>query len=456
MSGLTLAERKKDYDIKNNSKEDLISKKKIRLKELEEKLNQIDKAEKSESITHSEKEQLLSELIELFLEEKGKTHILSTIINCRKIIMLAADLDKPQLSDKFCQYLQEYEQNLLDLNSKEEEEYRSIQILIGELKEIIKVEENIAPEIEHIPIEDLIGNIDGDLINMEDLANQVLEEHAVEIKESSKSRSVIRHQSGKSTEIHREIDIELNIDNPEDISSMGYVVINTIENSSEDPIEAAFIQDIIPYNYEISEITLNGKTPEVESNERTMKDGLEHSWYVPNVEIGDSIEFKYHLKPRISRTIVLPLKDQLTIIKTHSNIKEGKEKGKNKKLDESSVFDAFLKFVNSFDTLLNDVVMEDIIPIFYAYEVEERKTKDFPSIKESSETFVKWRLDEMPPDQYSVAEYKLIELNKLEELKIEAHNLLQQDPSKLSIFKKRNLKKRQKRAQEFLEKIRII
>ncbi len=102
----------------------------------------------------------------------------------------------------------------------------------------------------------------------------------------------------------------------------------------------------------------------------------------------------------------------MTIIKTHSSIKEGKDKGKNKKIDESSVFDAFLKFVNSFDTLLNDVVLEDIIPIFYAYEVEERKTKDFPSIKESSETFVKWRLDEMPPEQYSIAEYKLIELNK--------------------------------------------
>ena len=456
MSGFTTAEIKKNHDIKNNSQDELISKKKIRLRELEEKLNQIEKAENSESITNSEKDQLLSELIELFLEEKGKKHILSTIINCRKIIMLAKDLGKPQLSEKFCKYLLEYEQNLADSHLKEEEEYHSVQLMIEELKEIINIEENIAPELEHIQIEDLIGNIDKDLINMEDLANQVLEEHAVEIKESIKSKSVIRHQSGKTTEIHREIDVDLNIENPEDISSMGYIVINTIENSSEDPIEEAFIQDIIPYNYEISEITLNGKTPEVESNIRTMKDGLEHSWYIPNVEKENSIEFKYHLKPRISRTIVLPLKDQLTIIKTHSSIKEGKEKGKNKKIDESSAFDAFLKFVNSFDTLLNDVVLEDIIPIFYAYEVEERKTKDFPSIKESSESFVKWRLNEMPPEQYSVAEYQLIELNKLEELKIEAHKLLQQDPSKLSILKRRILKKRQKRAREFLEKIRLI
>ena len=155
MSGFTTAEIKKDHDIKNDSKEDLIFKKK-RLKELEDKLSQIEKAEISESVIHSEKEQLLSEIIELFLEEKGNTHILSTIINCRKIIMLATELGKPQLSDKFCKYLQEYEQNLLDSNSKEEEEYRSIQLLIGELKEIIDVEENVAPEIEHIPIEDLI------------------------------------------------------------------------------------------------------------------------------------------------------------------------------------------------------------------------------------------------------------------------------------------------------------
>lgn len=454
MSGLTTAEIKKDHDIKKNSNEDQISKKRIRLKELEEKLNQIEKAENSESIANSEKEQLLSDLIKLFVEQKGKKHLLSTIINCRMITKLAKNLDKSQLCENFSKYLLECEQKLKNFHSQEDEEYKSVQLMIGELKEIINVEDNVAPEIENIPIEDLIGNINGDLINMEDLANQVLKDHAVEIKESIRSKSIIHHQSGKATEIHQEIDIQFDI--PEDFSSMGYVVINTIENTSEDPIEEAFIQDIIPYNYEISEITLNGKTPEVESNSRTMKDGLEHSWYVPNIEKENSIEFKYHLKPRISRTIVLPLEDHMTIIKTHSSIKEGKEKGKNKKIDDPSVFDAFLKFVNSFDTLLNDVVLEDIIPIFYAYEVEERKTKDFPSIKETTESFVKWRLNEMPPEQYSVAEYQLIELNKLEELKIEAHNLLQQDPSKLSLFKRRNLKKRQKRASEFLEKIRFI
>ncbi len=456
MSGFATAEIKKDHDIKRNLEEEQISKKRNRLKELEEKLIQIEKAENNESIAHSEKEQLLSELFQLFLEEKGKNHILSTIINCKTIIKIAKELGKPQLSENYCRYLLECEQNLENSHLKEDEEYKSVQLMIGELKEIINVEENVAPEIENIPIEDLIGNIDVDLINMEDLANQVLEDHAVEVKESIKSKSAIHHKSGKATEFHREIDIDINFENPEDFRSMGYIVINTIENPSEDPIEEAFIQDIIPYNYEISEITLNGKTPEVESNNRTMKNGLEHSWYIPNVEKETSIEFKYHLKPRISRTIVLPLKDHLTIIKTHSSIKEGKEKGKNKKIDDSSVFDAFLKFVNSFDTLLDDVVLEDIIPIFYAYEVEERKTKDFPSIKESSESFVKWRLNEMPPEQYTMAEYQLIELNKLEDLKFEAHKLLQQDPSKLSIFKRRNLKKRQKRASEFLEKIRHI
>ncbi len=456
MSGFATAEIKKNHDIEDKLKDEQISKKRIQLKELEEKLSQIEKAENIESIVNSEKEQLLSELIELFVEEKGKEHLLSTIINCRIITKLAKDLGKPQLCEKFSKYLLECEQKLKDLHSQEDQEYQSVQLIIGELKEIINIEENVAPEIENIPIEDLIGNIDIDLINMEDLANQVLEEHAVEIKESIKSKSVIHHQSGKATEIRREIDIDINIEIPEDFSSMGYVVVNTIENTSEDPIEEAFIQDIIPYNYEISEITLNGKTPEVESNNRTMKDGLEHSWYIPNIEKEDSIEFKYHLKPRISRTIVLPLEDHLTIIKTHSSIKEGKEKGKNKKIDESVAFDAFLKFVNSFDTVLDDVVLEDIIPIFYAYEVEERKTKDFPSVKESSESFVKWKLNEMPPDENSIAEYQLIELNKLEELKIEAHKLLQQDPSKLSIFKRMNLKKRQKRAKEFLEKLRFI
>ncbi|RLI60844.1 MAG: hypothetical protein DRO88_13820 [Promethearchaeia archaeon] len=441
MTGFATAAIKKDH--------------KIKFEKSEEDIKQLEKIEEKDVLTQSEKEQLLSELIVLLIHEKEEGNILSSIINCKKIIKLARDLKKPDLIEKYSNFLNRYEKKLEDLHLEEDTKCKSIQNQIEKYKEFIDIEENIAPEIENIPIEDLIGNINDDLVNMKDLANQVLEEHRVEIKESVKNRTIIHKKSGKAKEIHQDLEIKFEFDD-----SVNYIVTNTIDNTLDDPIEEAFIQDIIPYNYEILEVTLNGKPPKVESNQRKLNEGLEYSWYIPKIAKDEGIEFQYHLKPRISRTIVLPLKDRLTVIKTHSNLKEGKGKNhkirknkKAKKMDESGIFDAFLKFVNSFETVLNDVVLEDIIPIFYTYEVEERKTKDFPSIKESSESFVKWKLNEMPRKQSSIAEYQLIELNRIEEIKFEAYKLLQQDASKLSFFKKRFLKKRQKRAREFLKKM---
>ncbi len=412
---------------------------------LEKEENEIDSIQK-------EKEILLEELIQILEEEKNQDHILSSIINCRKILEIAEDLNNEELYDKYINSIVRFEQKLEDIHQIEEEEYKLVQKQIQDLSKIINVEDSIMPEIEDIPIENLVKNFNSDLNDMKDLATRVLNEHSVEIKEVIHNRMIIKRSSGKSIENQKDIDISVDfssINNKNnDILNPEYYISNIVDNESDDPIEEALIQDIIPYNYEITEVTINGKEPELQPDTKLKKNGLQYSWYIPKMDENDSINFKYQLKPRISRTIILPLKNSVKVIKTHSDLKDETEQ--NIEVQNSEV--ALLTFKNSFENRLNNIVFEDIIPIFYAYEVEEHKSQHFPSFKESSENFVKWKLNEMPIEQSSQYEYELTELHKIEELKIKAYNLLKINPKEYPILKRGYLKKQQERAKLFLKK----
>lgn len=427
--------------------------KQIRLKELQAKFAELEAVENSSTKLKTEKEQFLDEILQILEEEQEADHILSTIINSRKILEMTEDLENVALHARAKATFMEFEQKLKTHHRMQDEEAKAVMQQINDLEQILNIEDTVAPEIEDIPISSLIGNINEDLMNMQELADQVLVDHAVEIREYAESKAIIKHNSGKSREINQEIDVlwDFADDKP---SLPDYVITNTIENFADDPIEEAFIQDIIPYNYEISEITINGNTPQVEPHQQRMKDGLQYSWYIPEAKKDNPIEFKYHLKPRISRTVVLPLKNSLKVIKTHSSLNNKKNVGEKNQQDDG-VFDALLKFKNSYENQLSDIVLEDVIPIFYTYEVEEQKSEEFPSVKESSESFVKWKLDDMPIEQTSLHEYHLIELQKIEELKIEAHNVLKQDPEKIPKYKRKNLLKRQERARNFLQKFNL-
>ncbi|WP_371805511.1 hypothetical protein [Candidatus Lokiarchaeum ossiferum] len=453
---LTAEISKQDNEEKQAKEKALIQEKEVkqrRLKELQAKLAEIEAIEDLSTKMKTEKELFLDEILQILEQEQKKDHILSTIINCRKIIEMTEDLENVALHARAKSIFVDFEQKLKEHHRIQDEETKAVMQQINDLEQIINIEDTVAPEIEDIPISLFIGNINEDLLNMQELADQVLVDHAVEIQEYAESKAIIKHVSGKAREITQEIDVlwEFADDKP---SLPDYVITNTIENFADDPIEEAFIQDIIPYNYEISEVTINGNTPQVDPHQQRMKDGLQYSWYIPEAKKDNPIEFKYHLKPRISRTVVLPLKNSLKVIKTHSSLNNEKIVGEKKKQDEG-IFDALLKFKNSYENQLSDIVLEDVIPIFYTYEVEEQKSGDFPSVKESSESFVKWKLDEMPIEQTSLHEYHLIELQKIEELKIEAHNVLKQDPEKVSKHKRKNILKRQERARNFLQKFNL-
>ena len=106
---------------------------------------------------------------------------------------------------------------------------------------------------------------------------------------------------------------------------------------SDDPIEEAFIEDIIPYNYEIKEIEINGEISEKIPVKHFTPEGLKLGHKVKNLENTEDLTVRYHLRPRVSRTIILPQLNNVKIIKTHSNLKDqGIQQGTRGPIDTES------------------------------------------------------------------------------------------------------------------------
>jgi hypothetical protein len=86
-------------------------------------------------------------------------------------------------------------------------------------------------------------------------------------------------------------------------------------------------------------------------------------------------------------------------------------------------YDAKLPFTNSFGKVLSGVVVEDIIPLYYLHFVKA-PTNVLPAETSSSKQgeLVKWNVGKMEAETIDY-QYRLVELFRLEELKIDLNNL---------------------------------
>jgi len=189
---------------------------------------------------------------------------------------------------------------------------------------------------------------------------------------------------------------------------MNEMVKSSITNPFEDAIEEAVITDLIPYNFEITDMQLNGKPVKKLPDKSLTKEGVELKWQIQNIPPEENVEINYDLRRRVSRTIIFVLKGQLKIIKTHSNLN---------KLELDGLYEARLPFSNSYGSVLDGVIVEDIIPLYYLHFIKE-PTHLLPA-KTSSEhgELVKWNVGSMEAETMNY-QYRLLELYRLEELKI--------------------------------------
>lgn len=350
-------------------------------------------------------------------QKKQKWYI--AIENSKKIIQIAQELEKKDAKAKYTQLLNDFQANFEKEQKLNAEKQQKLMADAESLKNIIEVNEDILPLVDTLSIEDVLGDLSQDMDQMLDQIGSLLETNRVEIKTDMNSKSTIRTASGQMLEIEQVSEIALQ-DNSSPSSGhttapAKFEVLSGLENSFDESIEEAIIEDLIPYNFEINEIELNGEKPSEEPIKTLQKDGIKLEWTVHDIAPKDKIEIHYDLRRRVSRTIILPMDKELKIIKTHQNIQE---------LNVAGLYDARMKFSNNFQRAMQGVVIEDIIPTIYLYNVKEPDMKEIAGKLEQTEgSLVKWNLKSIPDGFSATHWYKLLELYLFEELKMSIKKL---------------------------------
>jgi len=399
-------------------KQDLVKKYKKLYDEISKELEKLEAAEKD-----ALKENELQELINAFEEKREEGDLKEALKICQDIIELANILNKKEVIKKYRKLyeqlnkeLAEKEANAAEIEAAEAakaaaaaevlEKQEKLLENAKEIGEIMEIEENVLPLIEEFSVEDILGDMSGNINESMEQINALLNEHRVEVKNEVSNKAVLTSASGEVVELEKNIEIE----EPESSESPILSFQSGFENPFDDAIEEAIISDIIPYNYEISNIELNGKTVEELPDHTLTEEGLELNWKLHNIQPKEKVDIKYDLRRRISRTAIFLLKDQLKIIKTHFNIEDLE--------DVEGLHEAKLPFSNTYGTDIDGVIVEDIIPLYYLSFIKE-PTDALPDNVTSADQgeLIKWNVGKMEPKTLNY-HYKLLDLYKFEQLKI--------------------------------------
>jgi len=334
----------------------------------------------------------------------------AAISNCRYIIPISREIGMSEEENNYKEILKQLEKKLKDNETADLREKQDLIKDAEEIKKLITLDENILPLIEEFNVKDLLGDLSEEIEEKLEQVGSLLDEHRVEVKKEITSSTTFSTTTGEIIENKQEREIQ-KIDGNEEVK---YAVNSNLKNRTEDIIENAIITDLIPYNYEISEITYNGEIVEDLPGKSLKKEGLELQWNVGEISPKEGIVINYNLRRRISRTIIFILRGQLKIIKTHSNLNKGQYEG---------LYEAKLPFKNLFGLAIEGVVIEDIIPLYYVHFVEQPVDR-LPTITAELEMgdLFKWNIGAMKEETIAY-HYKLLEIYRFEEIKINIREL---------------------------------
>jgi hypothetical protein len=377
------------------------------LKNLSENKNQLERDQK-----------IFAKLAKLVDEYSGKEKWSPAIENCKKLIEIASAAEKADQIPIYEEKLKEYEQKYKaqqDISEKQETEFQE---KAKELESIIQPEVDCLPDIEEFPIDDIMGVISDDANAILNQLDNILQDHRVEVSNDVPSKTVLRSKSGETMELESTLTVlpepEPSGDSDKPKSNINCVVSSGLENPFDDYIEEAILEDIIPYNFEITELRINDEIP-AEPPEKTMvKGGMQVKWTLRDIAPKQKVNIQYDLRKRVSRTIIIPLKDTLKIVKTHSNLSP---------LQIEGLFNAELKFTNAFDEILKGIVIEDILPPSFLYDIKRPHEEEHDDDDDKLGSLVKWKLRDFMTEADISHEYQLIDVLIYEELKIKIYKI---------------------------------
>jgi hypothetical protein len=348
--------------------------------------------------------------LEKFFEENQKNELFEIALeNCKKIVEIAQELGNKNLENKYLDIIKNLREKIEASRIQKKKEQEELVSLAEELENVMAVEDDTIPLIEEFTVKDLLGDLSDDITETLEKVGLLLDEHRVEVKNEISNKAFLISASGETVELDKKMEVKQEQDNAINCS-----VLSGVENPFDDVIEEAILIDLIPYNFEISNVELNGKVVEELPDKTLTKDGLEINWKLQNIPPKEKIEINYDLRRRVSRTIIFLIEGKIKIIKNHSNLNAQ---------DLEGLFDVKLRFTNSFGTTLDGVIIEDILPLYYVHIIKEPQDllPDKSTISEMGD-MLKWNVGKLD-DQTLNYHYKLIELSRMEEIKINISDL---------------------------------
>lgn len=348
----------------------------------------------------------LNEIIEKIKDNQERSHFQAAISNCGRLIELAKSIQKNDIVEEYTNVLEQVKKEFDEQKASESKEKEQILSNVNELKEIITIEDDTLPLLEEFSVGDLIGDLSDDITGMLDQVGSLLEAHRVEVKKEITNKALLTSASGEVMELEKNIEVAES-GSAED--KLACNVESGLINPFDDAIEEAILTDLIPYNFEIINVELNGQKVEELPDKSLSKEGMEITWQIQNVPPKEKVEIKYDLRRRISRTLIFILEGQVKIVKTHSNLSASELEG---------LYDAKMPLTNNYGSVLDGVVVEDIIPLYYLHFVKE-PSNVLPAEITSSKMgeLVKWNVGAFQTETMNY-HYKLLELYRLEEIKI--------------------------------------
>ena len=350
--------------------------------------------------------------LEKKIEDEQRNESLNAIVkHCEIIIPICESSNKSDLVEKYSSILENAKVKIEEREKKVREEQEELMEKVKEIESIVEIEEDTLPMIEEFSVNELIGDLSENIGEVLEQVGALLEDHRVEVKKEIKNTAMLVSASGEVVELDKNLEIRQPEEPKEEVK---YNVQSGFENPFDDVIEEAILTDLIPYNFEITNIELNGKTVEELPDKTLTKEGMELKWQLQNVPPKEKIEINYDLRRRVSRTIIFLVEGELKIIKTHANLST---------IELQGFYDAKLPFTNSFGKVLNGVVVEDIIPLYYLHFVKA-PTNVLPAETSRSKQgeLVKWNVGKMEAGTINY-QYRLVELFRLEELKVDLTNI---------------------------------
>jgi len=351
----------------------------------------------------------ISKYEEKVIECKEATKFKSAINYCEKIIKSAQKSGKIEIETRFNEMVKNFQEQIEVYNYERENQLKEIQDKAKQLEDALTIEKDTLPLIEEFSVNDLLGDLGGDINETLEKIGNLLTDHRVEIKRAISNKAILRSASGDIIEFDKDIEVSENDDEP-----TNYSVQSGFSNPLEEIIEDGILTDLIPYNFEITQVSYNGNlVPELPDKKLT-RDGLEVNWKLENIQPRENVEVNYDLRRRVSRTIIFILENQLKIIKTHSNLHS---------LEIEGSYDVKFPFKNSFGSILNGLVVEDIIPLYYLHFIKEpTRILPAPTISSNVGDLIKWNIGRMESETLNY-HYRLLEIYRLEEIKIKIEEL---------------------------------